>query len=540
MKKGTVMTIRRLALISMALLVALAGCEDTLTPLVREDVRLARLPDRILTILPPANGSVTPVGTLTIKDNEPLGVAATPNGGYIFVNWVQTAGAGTAAFANADAATTSVRLTGGDATIQPVISDVVWNMTMTTDGHGWTSPTGTVLVANDTPRAISASPYGTYVFNNWTFTGTGTVTFLPNATSASATATVTGGNVTVRANFRKENVTLSQVGSLAFSNFTTYPDPAEDTYFYNNYLYVLGTGVSGSSVVRRFNMSSPAAPSTGSDDYRYLTGIPEAIIGDGTYLFAGTSSSGGNIHRLTIASFGPSMTVTNPSSAVPVLDLAIYPASATYLWAITGGTIKEFDKNLYTGYYVLNPTSGYSFQSLEKTPFELLAVEEDNGAHNLASYDVDSTAGATWTAPDSSVALHTGGDMDPGSVQRIAKHVDGEWVAAPVSFSGEFVKNYAVDDPYGIGYSGQATVSGEALCLALDDYYIYVGAQQGGVAYIYVVDASVPSAPVVRTSFEVTTFERVDAVYVNGSYLYAIVDSAASEPVLKVYLITRN
>ena len=38
-----------------------------------------------------------------------------------------------------------------------------------------------------------------------------------------------------------------------------------------------------------------------------------------------------------------------------------------------------------------------------------------------------------------------------------------------------------------------------------------------------------------------TGFEWVDAVYVNGNYIYAIVDTAAAaKPTLKVYQITRN
>ncbi len=93
------------------------------------------------------------------------------------------------------------------------------------------------------PFQLHAYPYGTYKFVNWTKTaGTGTVTFSPNATDANATAAVTGGNATIQANFTKESITLSQVGTLSFLNTTTYPSEAKDTYFYNNYWYILGTG----------------------------------------------------------------------------------------------------------------------------------------------------------------------------------------------------------------------------------------------------------------------------------------------------------
>jgi hypothetical protein len=225
-----------------------------------------------------------------------------------------------------------------------------------------------------------------------------------------------------------------------------------------------------------------------------------------------------------------------------VLDLAIYPSSATYFWASTGGQVLEFSKSLYTGNYIINPDFG-SFTYVEKTPFELLAIQEDNGANQMSSYDVDGTTGATWIAPDSTIAVHGGADMDPGNAGRIATHPDGEWVAVPVDdpYDGYAVRTYGVDDPYGIYYRGEALLSGDPKQIFVDDYYIYVAAAQGGAAYIYVIDAYNPAAPVVRTSFQVTGFEWVDAVYVNGNYLYAIVDSAAAaKPTLKVYQITRS
>ncbi len=45
----------------------------------------------------------------------------------------------------------------------------------------------------------------------------------------------------------------------------------------------------------------------------------------------------------------------------------------------------------------------------------------------------------------------------------------------------------------------------------------------------------------VRTSFQVAGFEWVDAVYVNGNYLYAVVDTAAAaKPTVKVFQIIRS
>jgi hypothetical protein len=699
------MKIMRTVLLPLFLL-ALFTCEDTLTSLIQEDVRIASLPDRTLTILLPSDGSVVPQGTITVKDGEPLNVAATPNSGFSFYNWVFIGGAGTVTFDDVNAASTTVSVSGGDAIIQPQISSTPRALTITNDGHGTTNPTGIVQVGEGLPRNIEAIPnggagyefdtwsqvggtgtasfddssdptttvtvtgddvtiraafklkhytvtltndthgttspsgpidvihgvattsistspgtgyrfknwtvpsgsgiafnpnsttspvvltatggnatvqgnfelipyeltinagtggyvspsgaqgvlygvafqlhaypFGTYKFVNWTKTaGTGTVVF-SNSTDVNATATVTGGNATIQANFTKESVTLSQVGTLSFLNTTTYPSEAKDIYFYNNYWYILGTGVSGNSVVRRVNVSNPAAPSSiQGEDYRYVNGLPRALIGDGTYLFAGTLSTGGNIHRMTIASFAPGATITSASPAAPVLDLAIYPASATYLWAVTSSAIKEYTKSLYTGYYIINPDFG-NFTYVEKTPFGLLAIQDDNGANQMSAYDVDGTSGATWVAPDSTIAVHGGADMDPGNAGRIAMHPDGEWVAVPVDdpYDGFAVRTYWTDDMYGISYRGQALLSGDPKQVHVEDYYMYVAAAQGGSAYIYIIDVYNPSAPVVRTSFQVTGFEWVDAVYVNGNYLYAVVDTAAAaKPTVKVYQIIRS
>ena len=193
-------------------LMALFTCEDLLTPLIEEDVRVAKLPDRVLSILPPSDGTVVPQGTMTVKDNEPLEVAATPNGGYYLHHWLQTDGTGVAIFTNVNAASTTVRVTGGNATIQPQILETPRNLTITNDGHGTTNPAGAIFVAKwpaarnqcDSRRSIWVRVQGLDPDERWP----GTASF-DSATSASTNVTVTGGDATIRANFQLKHYTIT-------------------------------------------------------------------------------------------------------------------------------------------------------------------------------------------------------------------------------------------------------------------------------------------------------------------------------------------
>lgn len=129
----------RRAAMAAAVFVALlaAGCEDLMTPVVLEDVRLASLPERTLTILAPSNGTSTPVGAIRIKDGEPFQVSATPNVTFAFDFWMVSAGEGTPTFDDDRAATTTVRLSGGDATIVAMFNDTQ-------------DPTGTISIPDMT------------------------------------------------------------------------------------------------------------------------------------------------------------------------------------------------------------------------------------------------------------------------------------------------------------------------------------------------------------------------------------------------------
>ena len=371
-----------------------------------------------------------------------------------------------------------------------------------------------------------------------------------NASDPASTVTVTGSagqTATISGNFRKANVTLTERGSLTFSNTTTYPQDGRDWYLYNNRLYILGnrwtTGTD--SVVRMVNVATPTTPTSGANDYRYLTGTANALAGDASYLFAAT---GTNTHRIAISGFTQSSAIFNPSSALPALGLATDPGDSSILWVIASAAnaIRDFTKAALAGYYWNATDATWLFESVTKTPWGLLAVQEDNGANQLASYAVDGVSGATWTSPDSALALHGGADMDPGWAGRVAMHPDGEVAVVPVQDENlqNMLRLYGVDDPYGIYHLGDANLSGDARHVAVGDYYAYVGANEGGSARVYVVDIYDRSAPVVRSSHSIAGYAGADLVAVNGNFLYVLVDSdpavTNTKPTLKVFEIVLN
>ena len=198
------------ALVLAAILTS--ACKDTILSDIEETVRTAELPDRTLTILAPATGSVTPVGAIVLKENEPLAISASAPGGYSFVNWEKIAGAGTVTFANPDAAATVVTLSGGDATIQPVISNALRTLTVNNDTRGTTSPAGAVSVADGVARSISATATTAgYEFDTWMQTGGAGAVAFGSAASASTTVTVTGNDATIEARFKLKVYTVAVI-----------------------------------------------------------------------------------------------------------------------------------------------------------------------------------------------------------------------------------------------------------------------------------------------------------------------------------------
>ena len=152
----------------LALGLVLVACEDTITAQVQAEVKQAALPDRTLTIVAPVTGTVTPsAGSHTLKEGIAFPIVFTPAGGYTFIQWQKTGGTGTVTFADAASASTTVTLSGGDATILATSTNVFRTLTIENDGHGSTSPASTAEVGDNIPFTISASYNPGYAFDKW-------------------------------------------------------------------------------------------------------------------------------------------------------------------------------------------------------------------------------------------------------------------------------------------------------------------------------------------------------------------------------------
>ncbi len=497
-----------------------------------------------ITVTNTAGGS-TNAGSLTVQHGvQSDQVTATPSGGYVFTGWTVTTGSGVSFSPNATDTTIRVAATDGNATIRANFV-AVYTLTMATPIEGgYTSPSGSRSVQNGAQTNITAYNYPTYRFNGWVQTaGTGTASF-GNASSASTTVTVNNGNATIRANYTKETVSLVERGTYQHGDFSTVPNDALDAYMYGGYLYLVGEGVTGSGVVRRWNVASPTAPTSASNDYFYLTGIGRTITGNGTQLFIGTDS---RLYRFNIADFGSSF--TNNVIIDSVSDLSL--DSLTSFYGIRSG-------NTITGYYdslssgdIITDSVGWGFKHVLGVPGGVVAVQEDNGAHQLAAYYalIGDTQGVT--SPDSSILLHNGYDMDPGWAGKPIQDVDREYAIIPVEDKDTVasVRFYDVTALNDIQHVGSATLSKRANRLAVDtsgsnDYYVFAAAGSGDGATVYVIDMWSKSSPVVRTTLSISGFNSTDAVTVNGNYLYVVVDDPTSgtnfKPTVKVYEIVKN
>lgn len=199
----------------LAAFLSLAGCEDTITDEIREEARLAELPDRIITVLPSSNGIIPQTGAHTVKDGTWLSINAEPNSGFTFYRWEKTSGTGTVTFDTANEKNTRVMVTGGDAEISPIIDDDSFIITVVNDGNGTTNPSSITVTKNATSTSIVAIPKTGYAFSSWSvISGTG-IKILPDASTSIVTLVASSGDATIQANFLD---LLAPSGTISIQN----------------------------------------------------------------------------------------------------------------------------------------------------------------------------------------------------------------------------------------------------------------------------------------------------------------------------------
>lgn len=160
--------------------------------------------------------STNPAGTVSVQHGIARAITATVPTGYNFSGWTVASGSGVS-FGNASAASTTVTLSDGGASI--VANYAIKTYTLNVDDDGTpgssTSPGGSTPVDHGAATAIQATVPTGYSFDGWTIeSGTG-VSFA-NASQATTTVTLTDGNASIMANFslNSYNLTVSDDGTV--------------------------------------------------------------------------------------------------------------------------------------------------------------------------------------------------------------------------------------------------------------------------------------------------------------------------------------
>ena len=163
----------------------------------------ARTP-RTLTLqaAPVEGGRITPASSATAEDSVPYPLAAEANTGYDFTGWTSAAGEGvTVGFEDASDPSTSVTVTGGDASATANFELKTYQLTLNAAVGGSVAPAGLTQIQHGIPQDITAAPAAGYRFTGWTKTGGSDTYDITDTSAADTSVTLTAGNVTLQANF---------------------------------------------------------------------------------------------------------------------------------------------------------------------------------------------------------------------------------------------------------------------------------------------------------------------------------------------------
>ena len=177
---------------------------------------------------PAEGGTVTPASGQFDYDH-PVTLTATPNTGYDFVRWMETAGTSSAASGysastgtyttggtTADGATVSTDLAftytpSGDATLTALFQARNYSVAIDYDAKGGTvGGPGTGLYPYGTELTLTATPADGYTFDGWQLNGTAVAPSVTDGFAADTLRLTVAGTTTVKAVFTlRPNITLT-------------------------------------------------------------------------------------------------------------------------------------------------------------------------------------------------------------------------------------------------------------------------------------------------------------------------------------------
>lgn len=267
-----------------------------------------------LTVTAAAGGTITsPVSSpVNVEEGVGISISASANTGYEFDGWSKTSGTGAVSFGNSSLASTTVSVTGGDASIQASFVLKTYSL-YTSVNNGTlgdvTNPTTSpVSVTHGVARNISASwpQERGYYFSGWSKTGGSGTAVFADSSRRFTTVTVTNADVTIQANFSPISVSLTYRGSYDL-NGSPYSarriDTPKDLVYDNGYIYVLGNYFSSPKVLK-LDVSNPVNPSYAADNNYLAGGTAEEICVNGSNLDMTVSGTGGGINRIPLSNFG--------------------------------------------------------------------------------------------------------------------------------------------------------------------------------------------------------------------------------------------
>ncbi|MBL8027961.1 MAG: InlB B-repeat-containing protein [Fibrobacteres bacterium] len=163
-----------------------------------------------LYILNDGNGTTSPTSSITVNAGVYTTIKAIPKTGYSFVGWSFVSGAGTL-YTSSTAATNAIKIANHTAIKAnfKLIPVTTYKLTIQNDGHGTTTPSGTITVKYGVATTIKAIPSKGYVFRGWSLvSGKGTIS--GKSTDATTNIMLTA-NTIIKANFYAYSVKAKEL-----------------------------------------------------------------------------------------------------------------------------------------------------------------------------------------------------------------------------------------------------------------------------------------------------------------------------------------
>jgi uncharacterized protein (TIGR02145 family)/uncharacterized repeat protein (TIGR02543 family) len=280
---------------------------------------------------PIAGGTVTPASGQSHDVNTPVSITAMVASGYRFVNWTLVSATGTATFANANSAITTVTLSS-NATIRANFQQTgVLTIDRNPIAGGTVTPASGQSHDVNTPVSITATTASGYRFVNWTVTS-GTATFA-NVNSATTTVTLSS-NATIRANFQQIGVLTIDRNPIAGGTVIPASGQSHDV---NTPISITATVTSGYRFVN-WTLVSATGTATFANANNAITTVTlssnATIRANFVRIFTLTISSNPTVG----GTFTPASGLSHDSGVV--VNISATPATnyAFINWTITSGT----------------------------------------------------------------------------------------------------------------------------------------------------------------------------------------------------------